>query len=81
MALDLATLPSPYTADFKRWSALVVEQLAEYNVPTPVGDGESGWNSWAAQLGADPNVLATGVPSPYGFSEWRSWAARWLQSS
>lgn len=71
-------LPDPQTTPYVRWASLVVELLSEYNLSDPIA--EDGWQSWAVQLlGLSDDTASDEVPDPYGFSNWRDWAARWIQ--
>lgn len=79
MALPQITglLPDPATTTLTRWAAVVVELLSDYNLSELIE--EARWQSWAAQLCGLTDTAADEVPDPYGFSDWRAWAARWLQ--
>jgi len=67
-------IPNPIGLDFIRWASVVTEELSSYNVSIPAS--EDTWLSWALQVFNINDLVEQGVPDPYGFSEWRAWAAR-----
>ncbi len=70
-------LPDPNTTDFMRWAAVVTELGSQYNLSEP--ESEEFWQNWAVQFSGLTDTAADEVPDPYGFSDWRDWASRWVQ--
>jgi hypothetical protein len=68
---------NPLGMDFLRWARLLVEALAEYNVPNPVS--EDLWVQWATNFVAVPEIAQLGVPDPRTFGDWKTWAANVTQ--
>jgi hypothetical protein len=75
--IDLIFL-DPSAMSFDRWSNLLVEALAEYNVPNPVSEGL--WQEWASHFVAIPEIAALGVTDPQTYGDWRSWAVSLTQA-
>lgn len=72
MAVSDVVAYNPQGMEFLPWARLLVEGLAEYNVPSPVSEGL--WNEWAEFFASTPELAQLGVPNPQGFSDWRTWA-------
>lgn len=76
MSLDL-TAPNPLGTSWERWSALMTQELAGYNVPNPTPEPQ--WFEWAVVVYANPEIVELGIADPVQFSSWRDWAATLLQ--
>ncbi len=71
-------LPDPQGLDFNTWAARVTEQFASYGIPEPFN--ESRWKDWACSLFAANALTQKDIPSPQGFTDWRQWASRFLET-
>lgn len=78
MTFSTINPPNPMATTFWDWSGYLSEQLAQYNVPSPVNEGL--WRTWATALCSTPEIAERGLPSPQGFADWRSWACQALQA-
>ncbi len=70
-------LPNPSVTAFAKWAAILVEQIAGYNVPNPVSEAE--WLQWATQVYAVPEMVEAGMSDPRAFADWTSWATNFMQ--
>lgn len=70
--------PNPLSVSFRTWSGYLSEQLAQYNVPSPVN--EDLWKTWALALYSTPEIFERGLPNPQMFVDWRSWACQALHA-
>lgn len=77
MALPAVFPLNPYVVPWWRWAGDLTEQLASYNVPTPVP--EQFWQQWADQVCGIPDITALGAPRASSFASWQSWAAALMQ--
>lgn len=78
MTFPLCHPPNPLTVTFAQWAGYLSEQLAQYNVPSPVN--EDLWKTWAQALCSTPEIVERGLPSPQGFDDWRLWACQALNA-
>lgn len=69
MAYDPRYLP------WDRWSALTSSALRQYGYQ-PKSVAEVDWRQWAEAAFELPAMANKGIPSPYGFANWRDWAYR-----
>lgn len=69
--------PLPGGLQFRQWSSVVAEQLAEYGVTAPTED--IAWKEWACSLLAIPELAF--IPSPLEFPAWDAWAERVLETN
>lgn len=72
MSLPILVLGHPLGTTFYDWSAILGEQMAQYNVPNPVEEGL--WQTWATAFCSIPDVQERGLPDPQLFTDWRGWA-------
>lgn len=67
-------LDERYFNDFGDWAARITQFLARYGtVPQAVRDED--WRRWAVSLSLLPVLSGQPMPSPYNYSDWKSWAA------
>lgn len=70
-------LPQPQGLLFSDWAAQVAEQLSQYGVSGPNSDD---WKTWACALFYVPQLAGQNIPEPHGFTDWSSWASRFIES-
>jgi len=75
----VATTPNPSALvydprymEFDHWTALMCEQYAAQQLP--IAGPDTDWREWGASLLAIDVFLNQGIPSPYAFDDWQSWA-------
>lgn len=65
----------PRYLDIERWSALTAAELQPFGFVGRQTD-EAHWESWARSIKLLPALAPRFVPSPTGFTDWRTWAFR-----
>lgn len=68
-------LPLPHAMTLHDWADQVVFSLDSYGSFPKLMD-EQLWQDWGANLLLNVGLSSKGIPSPYGFAEWKPWAQR-----
>jgi hypothetical protein len=67
----------PRGMKFDYWARLVNQDLADYMAPVNLTN-EKDWQFWANQIFMADALVAEGIPAPYKFHDWKSWALQWM---
>lgn len=69
--IHAAQLPNPYAMDFVQWASIAAEQWARLGVEAP--SAEQPWQDWGERLMSNSELGS--LPQPFGFLNWKDWAA------
>lgn len=69
---DVAIVYDPRYHTFESWAPLMVELYAAQNLSAPTSSTK--WQDWAAGLKAIDVFTNEGIPDPYTFDDWKTWA-------
>jgi hypothetical protein len=72
MALNIALIYDPRYHTFESWAALMCEAYASQQLAIP--DKDTDWQEWGSGLKAIDVFTNEGIPGPYVFDDWQSWA-------
>lgn len=74
----MSQLTDPRYHSLRDWADFTVFDLERY---AAIGrlDKEEDWQRWAAAIVGINGISQKNPPSPYDFSDWRDWAARFYQ--
>ena len=70
--MTIPVVYDPRYMQWDQWAALMVEAYGAQNLEIP--GPEDTWKGWAAGFKGIDIFTKDGVPDPYQFEDWQSWA-------
>lgn len=72
----IITLPT--NMELSDWASQIILDLDPYGAFGRLQDPER-WQDWAVQF-LNNMTIGRNLPNPYGFTDWREWAERFVQT-
>ena len=71
-------ITQPVIIGLRDWADCVVLDLSNYGALSRLDD-EDKWQEWALQFCVISGLSQKNVPDPFAFTDWRTWAQRFVQ--